>query len=165
MKTPLALLFIALLMLASCTQDGPEPATPTAPPNAVVNAFKVAHGTIATYTGWEMEGDDVELEYLVNGQEVSELYDTKGNLISTESRIEPADLPQAVRDAVAADAPDGTIEAAEQIVSTDETVYEVVVRSGTEVRELLYSADGFPMGEESDEEEDGVEADDDEAKP
>lgn len=159
MKTTLIAPMTLILALSAC-QEEDQNLAPAAPPDAVVKAFKTAHGTEANATGWEMEDGNVEMEYLVNGKEVSELYDTDGNLISTERGIDPSTLPQAVRDAIATDAPGSTITAAESIVSEVATHYEVELRDADGVRELIYSDEGLMVGDETDDDAPGTEDDD-----
>lgn len=159
MKTRISPFVLAPLLLTACTREESKPVNTTEPPVAVTKAFKAAHGEQAAPSGWEMEDGLVEMEYLVEGVEISELYDTDGNLISTESPIDVATLPVAVRNAISEQFPDGTIKLAERIDSAEDTQYEVEVQSTAGVHEVLYSAEGLPMGEEDD--DDGGEDDDD----
>ncbi len=69
----------------------------------------------------------------------------------TEVEIEPADLPQAVRDAVARDYPGATIVEAEKETYADGTVhYEVELKKGEKTREVEYTVDGEELEEHED---------------
>lgn len=151
MKRPITPALLSFLLLASCQREAPAPATP-AIPDAVAKSFQQAHPDLKS-TGWEMEGGNVEIEFTANGVEVSELYDTGGHLLSTETAIDPSAMPQAVRDRIALDHRADTIHVAESIVSSNGTQYEVELRNGTSEQELIYAADGTPLGSEAEDAE------------
>jgi len=114
-------------------------------PKAVLDAFTKAYPK-ATMKGFSRETEKGKTSFEVESVEgtvhrdVS--YTADGSLLSIEESIAYTDLPEAVRAALAKEAPEGTASACEKITKGDVTEYEIVVRSGKKKEELLFSARG-----------------------
>jgi hypothetical protein len=97
----------------------------------------------ATGTRWEKEGGLFEAEFKEGGQSASAEYDLKGNWIATEREIEEADLPVALKEAVAAKYPGATLVEAETVQKGSDAVkFEVVIKHGGKKVELLSDGSG-----------------------
>jgi hypothetical protein len=97
----------------------------------------------ATGAKWEKEDGLYEAEFKEGGQSASAEYDLKGNWIATEREIEEADLPVAIKEALAAKYPGATVSEAESLQKgVDAVKFEVVVKDGGKKVELLFDANG-----------------------
>jgi curli biogenesis system outer membrane secretion channel CsgG len=146
--TPRRCVFLLLLAcFSACVSASAQEASLTKKqvPKAVLDAFAKAYPK-ATTKGFSRETEkgktSFEVESVEGAVHRDVSYSADGSLLSIEESIAYADLPEAVRAALAKEAPKGTASSCEKITKGDVTEYEIVVRSGRKKEELLFSARG-----------------------
>ena len=120
-------------------------------PKAVIIEFKRAYPK-ATIKGCSKETGKGWTRYEIESRDGSVtrdiLYDPDGTAIVIEESVPYSALPQSVRDAIKKAYPGGKPTKSEKIVRSDKVQYEVLVRTGNEVQELVYEPDGTLAGKE-----------------
>lgn len=107
-----------------------------APPDVKTAFSKDFPGMV---TKWEKEGANYEANFKQNGKTMSALYDAKGNKQETEQDIEVSELPQNVKDYIAAHYKGENIKEAAIITKANgEVNYEAEVKG----MDVLFSKDG-----------------------
>lgn len=112
-------------------------------PAAVRQAFAAAHPN--TKVEWDAEDDGTyEVEYKVDGEEVSDNYSATGELLETEMEIRKKDLPAAVLIAITEQFPDHEIEEAAHITYPDGRIaYEAELEGDDDAKfDAIFSAEG-----------------------
>ena len=105
-------------------------------PLAVKTAFTKLHSV--TKVNWEMEKNNYEAAFKLNGKKTSEVYTANGVLIETEVAIRSAELPVAVLSKLKS----VKIAEAAKITKSDGTIrYEAEVNG----KDLLFDAEGNPV--------------------
>lgn len=123
-------------------------------PQAVTAALRAAHPSAADVE-WEREDDGYEASFFEGGADVSVVFASDGAVQETEAEIAVADLPAAVRQALARDYAGRTVTEAARIVAADGAVtYEAELDGATDV---LFDASGAVVGTEDDGDDDGDE--------
>jgi len=126
-------------------------------PEIVKNAFAQKYPA-AQKVEWEMEEtDEYEAEFKLNGEEISANFKKDGTWLGTETEMDKADLPQAVKDSIAATFPEHEIEEAERCEKPNGVIaYEVELENEKNDLEFkaIFSADGQLIKKEMEEEED-----------
>lgn len=105
-------------------------------PAPVIAAFTKLHA--GTKVKWEMEKQDYEAGFTLNGKETSEVYSAKGVLLETETAIKPTELPAAVL----AKLKGAKIAEAAKITKANGTIYYEAEVKG---KDLLFDANGNPV--------------------
>lgn len=102
-------------------------------PAQVKAAFTKLHA--GTKVSWEMEKQDYEAGFTLNGKETSEVYSAKGVLLETEVEIKSTELPAAVLTKLKG----MKIAEAAKITKADGTIhYEAEVKG----KDLLFDSNG-----------------------
>ena len=105
-------------------------------PAQVIAAFTKLHPGVKV--SWEMEKQDYEAGFTLNGKEVSEVYAAKGSLLETEVEIKPTELPAGVL----AKLKGMKIAEAAKITKADGSIrYEAEVKG----KDLLFDPNGNPV--------------------
>lgn len=102
-------------------------------PNAVIKGC--SKETVKGWTRYELETKDGKVSRDI-------LYDPDGTPIVIEESIRLSALPLPVRQAIKREYPGGKVTRQEKIITYDKTQYEVIVKSGREIHELVYGGDG-----------------------
>ncbi|MBI1226616.1 MAG: hypothetical protein GC192_15390 [Bacteroidetes bacterium] len=126
-----------------------------AAPAAVQAAFKAKFPTVQK-AKWDREDENEwEAEFKKDGKEMSANFSNDGTWLETETEIKTADLPQAVKDAIASQFAGYKMEEA-SLVQTAElaTAYEVEIEKGETTIEVLFGADGSVIKQKTEKEED-----------
>jgi len=105
---------VAIAVLAITTVSAQKISESKVPAN-IVKAFKTKYPK--TEKGkWEMEKGNYEAEFELNEVETSVVLDAKGNILETETEISVSQLPKAVVEYMAKNAPKEKIKEAAMIV-------------------------------------------------
>ncbi|MBB6501246.1 hypothetical protein [Pedobacter cryoconitis] len=129
---------IGILMLTVGIVSGSQAQKLTAGkvPVAVKTAFTKLHP--ATKASWEMEKNNYEAGFKLNGKKTSEVYTANGVLIETEVAIKSTELPVAVLSKLRG----VKIAESAKITKSDDTIrYEAEVNG----KDLLFDAAGNPV--------------------
>ena len=102
-------------------------------------------GTSAEKTMQEPEGENNDSD---DGEDTDDGDDEE------EVKVDPADLPQAVKDAVSAEYPGVKITEAEKEIEDGKTVYEVEIKKDGREIDIELSADGTILKEETGDDDD-----------
>lgn len=131
-----AIFGILLLASATITAAQAQKLSAAKVPAQVITAFTKLHPGVKA--SWEMEKQDYEAGFNLNGKEVSEVYAAKGTLLETEIEIKPTELPAAVLAKLK-----GTkIAEAAKITKADGAIrYEAEVKG----KDLLFDPNGNPV--------------------
>ncbi len=138
--------FAAILIIAGNTSaqkkmDAPE---------AVKAAFKMAYPG-ASKVEWEMEDGMYEAEWEENKIETSVLYKADGTLMQTETEINVAQLPQAIKDYVSTNLKGQKIKEAAKILDADGTITFEAEVGGVD---YIFDTSGKLLKKEEEEEQD-----------
>ncbi|MDR1654088.1 MAG: PepSY-like domain-containing protein [Prevotellaceae bacterium] len=161
----------AITLFVACNADEPasveqplaideffnsEPRSVANPVHAVLTAFERDYPN-AIDVNWELSNTIYHATFNVSGALASgtmnapsaagthtneAYYNTNGAQVQSERDINPADLPQAVKDALSRDYPDYRIDDAEIITRGAETFYEVELEKANQEIELCINPDG-----------------------
>jgi hypothetical protein len=112
-------------------------------PEAVVQSFKSKFST-ATKVRWERESaTEFEVNFKQNGPSLSAKFNQSGQWLETESEIKMADLPEAVRNAVAQNFKGYAADEIERVETSDKgLIYEMELKRGKEKWEVQFSPEG-----------------------
>jgi len=148
MKPLIVILILGSLALFSCRKSE-EAATPDVVKQAFTDKFSKAGSA-----HWSMEAEgEYEVEFKLNGQNMSASFDGAGNWLETETEIAAADLPDAVRRAVADQFPGYSVDEAERTETAEGLTYELELKKEDAEIEVVLSPDGRVLKQERDEEE------------
>lgn len=138
------------ILSTSCAQNK------KAAPAAVTTAFKAKFPTVQK-AHWDMEHEgEWEAEFKSGGKEMSANFKADGTWLETETELKEADLPQAVKDAVAAQFPGSKVEEVNLVETPGQPAgYEVELEKGEVAVEALFSADGTLLKQQAEQEEAG----------
>lgn len=121
-------------------------------PSAVTSAFK-SKFPAATKTSWEMEKDDYEANFNMNGEEMSANFDKTGKWLETETEIKVSALPAAVSATLKKDFAGYKINEASKVESVENgSCYEAEVEKGEETLDVLLTQDGKVLSKTKEEE-------------
>ena len=137
------------VLSTSCAQNK------KAAPATVQAAFKAKFPTVQK-AKWDMEDENEwEAEFKMNGKEMSANFKNDGTWLETETEIETAALPQAIKDAIATQFDGYKMEEA-SLVETPEmaAAYEVELEKGETTIEALFSSDGSLIKQKTEKEDD-----------
>lgn len=124
-------------------------------PQAVLDAF-AGKFPQAQHVKWEEEHEDeYEAEFKINKMEMSANFKADGTWLETEMEIKKAQLPEAVKQAIAKQFPGFDIEEAEQVETPDQPLaYEVELEGHDTEVEAVFKADGTLLKKEMKDEDD-----------
>ncbi len=127
-------------------------------PAAVQAAFKAKFPTVQK-AKWDKEDENEwEAEFKTDGKEMSANFSSDGTWLETETELKAADLPQAVKDAIASQFAGYKMEEASMVQTAEMAAgYEVEMEKGETTIEVLFGADGTVIKQktESEDDEDG----------
>lgn len=127
---------IFLLMGSMLTVASAQKIADAKVPAAVKATFSKNHPGLKAH--WEMEKQNYEAGFTLNGKETSEVYNAVGSLMETEVSIKSTELPTAVL----AKLKGKKIAESAKITKADGTViYEAEVKG----KDLLFDASGNPL--------------------
>jgi hypothetical protein len=107
-------------------------------PEAAKNAFAKSF-TGATNVKWDKENADFEVDFKLDGKEMSALYDVKGNLKETEEAVSKDKLPAAALTYFNQQYKNVAIKETAKITKANKTiVYEIGVKG----KDILFDANG-----------------------
>lgn len=89
-------------------------------PAAVKTNFDKAHPTAKAK--WEKEDNNYEVNFSVNGREMSRLYSADGSLMESEASIDVADLPANAQSYISKNFPGKKVKEAARITKADGTI-------------------------------------------
>lgn len=145
MKKTILLAALAFCMLNVNSQEKKESkkAEKQVTVPAQAKAAFAAKFPTATKVEWGIEKPgEYEAEFILNKTAVSALFDKKGTLLETESKIALADLPQPIKTMLAKDYATYKIEAIEKNEVKGLVKYEVVVEKAKKEKELIFDVSG-----------------------
>lgn len=145
MKKTILLAVLAVFMLNVNSQEKKE--TKKAEKQVSVPALTKAAFAVkfpaATKVEWGIEKPgEYEAEFLLNKTATSALFDKKGTLLETESKMAESDLLPAIKSVLAKDYATYKIKAVEKNEVKGVVKYEVVVEKGKKSSELIFDASG-----------------------
>jgi len=139
MKSTLLLLGAVMLSTTTFAQKISENKIPT----AVLVSFKTKFPA-AMKTTWEMENkSQYEAEFMLDNTKYSAKFAKSGKWVETETEIKIAELPKEVSQTIAKEFAGFKVEEAEKAeTSNNGTVYEVKVKKGKEIYDVMVAASG-----------------------
>ena len=120
----------------------------TVAPKAIADSFHQAypHATILNVSKEREKGRTIyEVESRDGATHRDLLYSIDGRVIEAEETIPVAELPPAVRSALATAAPGATILRTERVTREGSTRYEIGIRVGGKSRELVFDPTGMAV--------------------
>jgi hypothetical protein len=102
----------------------------------------------ATNVKWTKEKSGYESSFKKGNVDMSVNFDEKGNVVETETGIKLGELPIEVRESVAKDYSKYKITETAKIETKGITTYEVEVKRGKEIIDLLYGEHGVLKSKE-----------------
>ena len=143
MKKTIIALSLVLCMLNGYSQVKKEKAQkPVNVPAMVKKAFTAQYPNVIK-VNWSIEKPgEYEAEFNQNKTVVSALYDTKGTLLETESKITESELPQAIKSVLAKEYAAYKIGGVEKNVAKGKVTYEVDATKAKKESELIFNANG-----------------------
>lgn len=144
----LMLSFTIGVFATSCAQQK------QAAPAAVQTAFKTKFPAVQK-AKWDMEeADQWEAEFKMNGRKMSANFTAGGTWMETETEMKTADLPQAVKEAIAVQFAGYKMEEASMLETPEWTAaYEVELEKGETTIEAVFGADGTLLRQTTEEED------------
>lgn len=131
----------------------------TSVPTAVKEAFGSKYPA-AQSVKWEAEDDEFEAEFLLSGKKMEASFSASGVWLETETEIKKSALPALVQQAISQGFQGYAIKEVEQLSTPGwDNAYEVELKKGKEVIEVVFSDSGQVLEKDAEEEE---EEDDDE---
>ncbi|MEO6166758.1 MAG: PepSY-like domain-containing protein [Chitinophagales bacterium] len=133
------LLTAAIMSNAACAQKISADKVPA----DVISAFKSKFPT-ATKTSWEMENKtEFEVNFKLDGEEVSANFDNAGKWLETETQVEVSALPTAIQSTLKKDFAGFKISEASKIESAKNgNSFEAEIEKDEETFDVLLSTDG-----------------------
>ncbi len=108
------------------------------PPAGAKTAFTKSYPG-ATKVKWEKEDGNYEVSFVLNGAEMSAIYNEKGTLVETETEMKPAELPTSVMTYMKDHYKGITVKGAAKITKADGSVnYEAAIKG----KDVLFDANG-----------------------
>jgi hypothetical protein len=119
-------------------------------PSPVLTAFEKAYPKAKALSFAEEDKDGkacYEIESHDGPTRRDLLYAADGTILEIEETVPPAELPAAVRDAVAKQAPKATIKRAEKVTRGDTVRFEIELgtKATTKTKELVFDVNGTPV--------------------
>ncbi len=152
MKKTILVALLAMFMLSVNSQEKKETKKAEKPVNvpvAVKKAFEAKFPNVAKVE-WGMEkAGQYEAEFVQNMTGMSALFDTKGTLLETESKISETSLPQAIKSLLAKDYATYKVEVIEKNEVKGVVKYEVVVEKDKKSLELVFDVNGKLLKKEA----------------
>jgi len=155
MKTSILILSVVVLFgFTACDQSGNKV------PEAVKSAFSQKFPDV-TNVKWDRENDNEwEAEFKMNSMDYSANFENSGAWTETEYKINPKDIPEAVKTSLDNESTGAKIEESEICETKDGKVYEFVIRKGDNEMELQINDAGKIVKKEQLEEEEEEEEED-----
>ncbi len=129
------MLMILCFLLLACQQAAQDI------PDIVKNSFKDLYQD-AEDVEWEKENGNFEVEFEIGEEEMSVLFDEKGNVIEIELDIKVEALPDTIRLLLAKDFGDHEILEAVKIVKDSLIYYEVELEKDEAEKEITFAENG-----------------------
>lgn len=150
MKSIFILLGAVMLSTTTFAQKISEAKVPT----AVLVSFKTKFPA-AMKTTWEMENkSEYEAEFMLDKTKYSAKFAKSGKWMETETEIKIAELPKEVGQTIAKEFAGFTVEEAEKAETANNgTVYEVKVKKGKQIYDVMVAASGKTLKKVTEKEE------------
>ena len=111
-------------------------------PENVRSAFRLNFAN-AKNAIWNIENDDKYLvEFMMNNEKSSAVFDDQGNLIESATEIRQNDLPATVQEVIKIEYPNYTVKKAEQRNSSGNITYRVEAEKDTAIQLLIFDIKG-----------------------
>ena len=123
--------------LTACSQDIASKDVPS----IVQNAVKAKYPNAQTID-WEKQNENYAAEFKTDSAEYEVLVNATGNVLMVKQDIEPAELPAAISNAIAADFKGFKIDDAERVEKDGTVFYQVEIEKFLSEKQLVFSADG-----------------------
>ncbi len=120
-------------------------------PSSVLASFK-AKFPIANKVTWEMDYDKYEVEFTVSKVEFSATFDKDGKWLETETYLKITDLPKPIKESLTkkyGELSGYKIEEGVKAEKEKETTYELEIKRGESLYELIFDENGKLLKEES----------------
>ena len=120
-------------------------------PSSVLNSFN-AKFSIANETTWEMDYDKYEAEFSVGNSNFSATFDKDGKWLETEAYLKIADLPKSIKEVLTKKYGELSAYKIEEAVKAETekgTTYELEIKRGESLYELVFDEKGKVLKEES----------------
>lgn len=137
MKTNILFALMLLLTLTGFAQDIPAGEVPS----VVMNVFKQKFQK-ATNIEWERKGELYKVEFEISRKDHSLWINELGNVVKHKQDIRNADLPAAVKIAIAQDYKTYRIDEVEKLENGGETIYKVELKKGSEDVDVFFDQRG-----------------------
>jgi hypothetical protein len=114
-------------------------------PDTVISAFegKYTKATVRSYSKEKRNGKTVyEIESQDGTIRRDIIYSTDGIALEIEERIPPANLPDPIKQTIKKKYPKGKVKSAERLTRGISVEYEVVIRRGKELLEVVFDTSG-----------------------
>ena len=146
MKKTIITAFLAVLLLSGCSdgkKGSSEYSKPVTIPEVVKQAFAAQFPAAAKAT-WSIEKPgEYEAEFkLATTGGMSVLYDEKGTLLETESKVNESELPQAITSTLAKNFADYKLEGIEKTDVKGVITYEMMAEKDNKELELVFDNGG-----------------------
>jgi len=113
------------------------------PPEKVVQALNQKFPNIQNVHWGKESKSEWEAEFIYNGVKTSANFLTDGQWLETETKIPETELPSAVAQSIQANYKASTLVEVDRIdTSKNETLYEVELKSGIKIKEVVFNSDG-----------------------
>ena len=152
MKKTILLAVLSVFMLSVNSQEKKETKKAekqVVVPIAVKKAFALKFPAAAKVEWGIEKPGQYEAEFDQNKKGMSALFDSKGNLLETESTITEGGLPQAIKSVLAKDYSTFKVKKIEKNEAKGIVKYEVVVVKGKKSTELIFDAGGKQLKKEA----------------
>lgn len=116
-------------------------------PEMVRDKFSSSYSN-ATHVKWTKEKFDFEASFKNGDKQISVNFDEKGNVVETETGIKLSELPIEVRESVLKDYSKYKISETARIESKGLITYEVEVKRGKNIMDLIYDEHGILISKE-----------------
>jgi hypothetical protein len=152
MKKTILLAVLAVFMLTLNSQEKKETKKAEKQvnvPMAVKKAFAVKFPNAAKVEWGIEKPGQYEAEFDLNKTGMSALFDLKGTLLETESKMSETNLPQTIKSLLAKDFATYKIKSIEKNEVKGVVKYEVVVEKAKKMLELVFDANGKKLKKEA----------------
>ena len=131
---------VGILLFASCNDQKSIPVY-------TKTAFETKY-PLAEDVEWEKEEDEeYEVEFEIDGKEMTSIFSSKGKWLETEFEIEENDIPENIKEAIKLKYRGYEIVEAEMIETPDMKEFEIVLKDSQREREIVYNIDGVLLSE------------------
>jgi len=133
----LSLLSLSLVSCSLFDEDIPSSKVPS----LVKNAFDQEYANPLDVE-WEKKKDNYEVDFEIEQQDHSALFNKEGQLLMSKQDIREADLPAQIVSNISKDFPDHYIDDVDRIETAGKTLFQIELDGPPKEIKIVYSADG-----------------------